>query len=61
MKLSQKLHTDVVSSLTPCLCPPRLWEVTWMTGGVLTWFLMSYLDGTFTEGSDVLKGTLLLF
>ena len=34
-------------------CPPRLQEETWMTGGVLTLFLMSDLDKTFTEGSDV--------
>ena len=35
-----------------CLYPPRLQEVTWITGGVLMWFLKSYLDGTFTEGSE---------
>ena len=36
-----------------CPCPPRLQEETWMTGGVLTLFLMSDLDKTFIEGSDV--------
>ena len=35
-----------------CPCPPRLKEETWRTGGVLTWFLMSNLDETFTDTSD---------
>ena len=35
-----------------CPCPPRLQEETWRTGGVLTWFLMSDLDETFTDTSD---------
>ena len=45
---------DVVSSLTssPGPCPLRHQEETWMTSGVLTWFLMSDLDETFTESSD---------
>ena len=30
-----------------CPCPPE----TWRTGGVLTWFLMSFLDETFTDTS----------
>ena len=35
-----------------CPCPPRHQEETWRTGGVLTWFLMSDLDKTFTDTSD---------
>ena len=35
-----------------CLGPPRLREETWRTGVVLTWFLMSDLDETFTDTSD---------
>ena len=35
-----------------CPCPPRLQEKTWRTGGVLTWFLMSDLDQSFTDTSD---------
>ena len=35
-----------------CPCPPRLQEETWRTGGVLTWFLMSDPDETFTDTYD---------
>ena len=35
--------------------PPRLQEVTWRIGGVLTQFLTMDLDETFTEGSDGLS------
>ena len=35
-----------------CPCPPRLRDETWRIGGVLTWFLMSDLDDTFTQTSD---------
>ena len=34
-----------------CPCPPRLHKETWRTGGVLTRFLMSDLDETFTDTS----------
>ena len=36
-----------------CPCPSRLREETWRTGGVLTSFLMSVLDETFTDTSEV--------
>ena len=49
MKLSQKFLMDVSSFLTPS---PKLQEETWRTGGVLTWFLMSDLDETFTDTLD---------
>ena len=35
-----------------CPSPPRLQEQTWRKSGVLTWFLMSDLHETFTEGSN---------
>ena len=54
MKLSQTLLMDVPSHLTPSPdpCHPGLQEETWRTGGVLTWFLMSDLDQSFTDTSD---------
>ena len=54
MKLSQTLWMDVPSHLTPSPdpCPPGLQEDTRRTGGVLTWFLMSDLDKTFTDTSN---------
>ena len=53
MPLSQTLQIDVPSHLTssPGPCPPRLQEKNWRTDGVLTWFLMSGLDETFTDTS----------
>ena len=33
-------------------CPPRLQEMTWWIGGILTQFLTMDLDETFTEVSD---------
>ena len=41
-------HLKVYQELS---CPPGLQEETWRTGGVLTGFLMSYLDETFKEAS----------
>ena len=35
-----------------CWSPPRLQVETWRTVGVLTWFLMSDLDKTFTDTYD---------
>ena len=35
-----------------CPCPPGLQEETWRTGGVLSLFLMSDLDETFTDTYD---------
>ena len=58
MTLSQKILVDAPSNVTPSQglsgwpCPPRLQEETWSVGGVLTWFLMTDLDETFTETSD---------
>ena len=34
-----------------CPCPPKIREETWRTGVVLTWFLTSDLDKTFTYTS----------
>ena len=35
-----------------CPCPPQYQEETWSTGGVLTWYLMSDLEETFTDTLD---------
>ena len=43
--------------LSGCPSPPRIQEKTWRIGGVLTGFLMSNLDETFTKAS---KGYFLL-